>query len=66
MKFSVVLDSIKSYIVPSENGMTFNQAINHIIEYSNESGYELQASYFSEVLKNKDDYLNGTFSLDLS
>lgn len=66
MKFSVVLDSVKSYIVSSEQGMAFKEAIEHIIEYSSDSGYDLQEAYFYQVLDNKEEYLNGTFSISLS
>lgn len=68
MKFSVILDSVHSVIVPSETkeGFTWKQAIQSVVEYCQESGYKLQAEYFEVVSDNQEDYLAGKFPLHLA
>ena len=68
MKFSVILDSVHSVIVPSETkeGFTWKQAIHSVVEYCQESGYKLQAEYFEVVSDNQEDYLAGKFPLHLA
>ena len=67
MKFSVILDSVHSVIVPSETkeGFTWKQAISSVIEYCQESGYKLQAEYFEVVSDNQEQYLSGQFPIVL-
>lgn len=40
--YSVVLDSVNSYLVPVESGMTFALACQCIIDYCREHNYSLQ------------------------
>lgn len=68
MKFSVVLDSVRSVIAPSETGegFTWKQAISEVLDYCRDSGNDLQEGYFECVADHKDEYLSGTFPLSLA
>lgn len=68
MKFSVILDSVHSVIAPSETdeGFTWKQAVQEIVEYCQECGNDLQAEYFEVVANHKDEYLSGAFPLFLA
>lgn len=48
--FQVILDEKQSYLTLVEDGMEFNEAVNHIISYCQESGYQDQAEYWKEYL----------------
>lgn len=67
MKFSVILDSVQSVIVPSDSkeGYTWKQAIQAIESYCYDCGYDLQSEYFAVVSDHQEDYLAGTFPLVL-
>nr|QMP83786.1 MAG: hypothetical protein [Caudoviricetes sp.] len=67
MKFSIILDSIQSTIVPSDSkeGYTWTQAIQAIESYCRDSGYDLQSEYFAVVSNHQEEYLSGTFPLIL-
>ena len=68
MKFSVILDSIQSKVVPSEDtvGLTFKQAVDEIINYCQESEYSLQEEFFHLVREHQEQYLSGQFPLSLA
>ena len=68
MKFSVILDSIQSKIVPSEDtvGLTFKQAVDEIINYCQEADYSLQEEFFHVVREHQEQYLSGQFPLLLA
>lgn len=67
MKFSVILDSIQSKVVPSEDsGMTFKQAVEEILDYCREAGYTLQEEFFQVVSENQEQYLAGKFPISLA
>lgn len=51
MKYQIVLDQRASQIIPSETGMSFKQAIQEILEYTQEAGYSLQEAYFNCLKK---------------
>jgi len=68
MGFCVILDKVCSVIEPSENngGMTWDQAIDHIIEYCREAEYFLQEEFFEVVKNNQSDYLSGKFAISIA
>ena len=62
MTYSVVLDSSNSYLVPSDNGMSFTDACMEVINYAIEAGYDLQQELFETFLLNGEDSVD-TFAL---
>ena len=48
--YRVILDERKSYIEPVENGIPFENAVEHIIEYARECSYDLQEAFWSVIL----------------
>lgn len=59
--YSVILDEVSSKIIPSEDGsMTFKQAVQHVLEYVTEAGYDLQEAVFEGILRDGEDaFLEG-------
>lgn len=52
MNYSVILDEKVSSIVPTEGkGMSFKEAVNEILEYVRDAGYDLQEAIFENILK---------------
>ncbi len=47
--YKVVLDEVNSYIMESETGMSFEDAVNEILEYCRESFYDLQESVWESI-----------------
>ena len=66
--YYVVLDERCSKIIPSnDGGMTFNSAVNHILEYTKEAGYGLQEAFFEYVKESGEDvFSNGNHTINLS
>ena len=55
MTYSVVLDSSSSYLVPSDNGMSFTNACMEVINYTIEAGYSIQQELFETLLSEGED-----------
>ena len=65
--YSVVLDEKHSSVIPSENaGMSFVDAVNCIIDYCIDSGYNLQADYFESILDHEKEYVSGNYPVILA
>jgi hypothetical protein len=47
--YKVVLDEKNSYIEPSETGMSFADAVDSILEYCIEAGYDMQEGLWESV-----------------
>jgi len=48
--YKVVLDEVHSYIEKAENGLSFEDAVNHIIEYCRDAEYTLQEDIWEVIL----------------
>ena len=55
MTYSVVLDSSNSYLVPSDNGMSFTNACMEVINYAIEAGCDIQQELFETLLSEGED-----------
>jgi hypothetical protein len=65
MTYSVMLDGVQSVISETENGVSFKEAIDSVLEYCKDAGYTLQEAYFEEVAKDKESYFAGEFPIAL-
>ena len=65
--YSVILDEVSSKIIPSEeSSMTFKQAVQHVLEYVSDAGYDLQQAIFEDILQDGEDtFLAGKNSITL-
>jgi effector-binding domain-containing protein len=59
--YKVVLDEKSSYIVPSDTGMGFEDAVTEIIEYAREASYELQEVIWELILSDGEDAFSRAF-----
>lgn len=68
MNYSVTLDEVASTINPSDEGnMTFGEAIQHVLDYCVEAGYDLQEAVFEAILNDGEDaFLENGSSLRLA
>lgn len=67
MSYSVILDEVSSTIVPVENGMSFKDAIQEVLEYVRDAGYDLQEAIFEGILQDgEQSFLDGKSNIRLA